>query len=109
MSIIIRIDDFLGVAKKDHALLDATKLVSTFSIRERVGHQSWYIGNSYLFGGYNTCYIGNNRNPITRVHWILEPMMLPWMYLVICHDQFPSFDVVFLSSQSSILLLISLN
>jgi hypothetical protein len=77
MSIIIRIDDFLGVARRDHAFLDATKLVPTFSIHERVGHQSWYIDNSCLFGGYNTNYIGNNKNPITRIHWILKHVMLP--------------------------------
>ncbi len=68
MSIIIKIDEFLGSCKEGSCTLDATKLVPTFSIHERVGHQSWYIDNSCIFCGYNTSYIGNNRNPITTRH-----------------------------------------
>ncbi len=78
MSFIIKVDDFLAIIKKDHVLLLATKLVFLFAIHEGVGHQPCYIGNNYLFGGYNTNYIGNNNNPITKVHWIFKHVNTPW-------------------------------
>jgi hypothetical protein len=67
MLFIIKVDDFLAIAIRDHELLLAIKLVSLFAILERVGHKPCYIGNNYLFGGYNTYYIGNNSDPITRI------------------------------------------
>jgi len=70
MLFIFKVDDFLTIARRDHELLLATKLVFLFAILERVGHKPCYIGNNYLLGGYNTNYIGNNSHPITRIHWI---------------------------------------
>jgi hypothetical protein len=68
MSFIIKVDDYLTIAKRDHELLLAIKLIFLFAIHEGVGHQPCYINNNiYDFSGYNINYI-NNQNSLTRVH-----------------------------------------
>jgi len=60
MSFVIKVDDFLTIAKRDHELLLATKLVFLFVIHEGVGHQPCYISSNICdFSGYNTDYIKN--------------------------------------------------
>jgi len=60
MSFIIKVDDFLVFAKRDHELLLATKFVFVFAIHEGVGHQPYYINNNICdFSGYNINYINN--------------------------------------------------
>jgi hypothetical protein len=68
MLFIIKVDDFLAITRRDHELLLATKLIFLFAIFERVDHKPCYISNNYLFGGYNINYIGDNSDPITRIH-----------------------------------------
>jgi hypothetical protein len=68
MSFIIKVDDFLAIAKKDHEFFLATKLVFLFEIHEGVGISLVTLTiNICAFNGYNTNYI-NNRNSLTKVH-----------------------------------------